>query len=232
MFNVLKAHDRGHAQHGWLNAYHTFSFADYYHPERNGFHSLRVMNEDRFAPGRGFGMHGHRDMEILTFVLEGALEHRDSLGHGAVLRPGEVQRMSAGRGIRHSEFNPSADEELHLYQIWLLPDRDGVEPGYEQRPFPLEGRRGRFQLVASPDGRDDSMRIHQNAYVSLAALDPGQSLKQPLSADRAGWLQVLRGTVEVNGTPLSAGDAGVLEQETELSLSATEPAEVLWFDLP
>jgi redox-sensitive bicupin YhaK (pirin superfamily) len=190
------------------------------------------MNEDRFAPGRGFGMHGHRDMEILTFVLEGALEHRDSLGHGAVLRPGEVQRMSAGRGIRHSEFNPSADEELHLYQIWLLPDRQGVEPGYEQRPFPLEGRRGRFQLVASPDGREGSMRIQQNAYVSLAALEPGQSLKQTLSADRAGWLQVLRGTVEVNGTPLSAGDAAMLEQETELTLSATESAEVLWFDLP
>jgi hypothetical protein len=149
-----------------------------------------------------------------------------------VLRPGEVQRMSAGRGIRHSEFNPSADEELHLYQIWLLPDREGVEPGYEQRPFPPEEHRGRFQLVASPDGRENSMRIHQNAYVSLAALEPGETLTQPLSPERAGWLQVLRGSAEVNGTPLSAGDAAAFEHETELVLTGAESAEMLWFDLP
>src|SRR6516164_8590307 len=176
MIQVRKAVERGHFDHGWLNTYHTFSFADYYDPAQMGFRALRVINEDRVAPGQGFGMHGHRDMEIVTIVLEGALEHRDSLGNGEVLRPGELQRMTAGTGIRHSEFNPSAKEPVHLYQIWLLPSQNGLQPGYEQKAFPREEQRDRLRLVASPDGRDGSLFIHQDAELYLASLAEGKTV--------------------------------------------------------
>lgn len=176
MIRIRKALDRGHANHGWLNAYHTFSFADYFDPASMGFRALRVMNEDRVMPGKGFGTHGHRDMEIVTYVLEGELEHKDSMGNGAVLRPGEFQRISAGSGIRHSEFNPSASEPVHLYQIWLLPKSNGIQPSYEQKNFADTEKQGRLRLVASPDGADGSLTIHQDARIYLAKLDAGETL--------------------------------------------------------
>src|ERR1041384_7639919 len=184
MLRIRKAHERGHANHGWLDTYHTFSFADYYDPANMGFRSLRVINEDRVAPGQGFGMHGHRDMEIVTLVLAGALEQRDNLGNGSVLRPGELQRMSAGTGIRHSEFNPSNDTPVHLYQIWLLPSAKNLTPSWEQKAFAADGKRDRFQLVASPDGRDGALTIHQDAELYLAELTPGPTLTPPLRSGR------------------------------------------------
>ena len=193
MLTIRKAADRGHFDHGWLDTYHTFSFADYYDAAWMGFRSLRVMNEDRVAPGGGFGMHGHRDMEIVTIVLSGALEHKDSLGNGEVLRPGEFQRMTAGTGIRHSEFNPSTSEPVHLYQIWLLPRTTGLTPSYEQKPFDAAGRAGRWQLVASPDGAEGSLSIQQDARIYLANLDAETQLEYKLHSGRQGWLQVLRG---------------------------------------
>ena len=231
MIRFRLAAERGHADHGWLDTYHTFSFADYYDPAQMGFRALRVINEDRVAPGQGFGMHGHRDMEIITYVLSGALEHKDSLGHGEVLRPGELQRMSAGTGIRHSEFNPSATEPTHLYQIWLEPDRTGLPPSYEQRAFAEEGRRGRWQLVASPDAADGSLLIHQNAKVLLAALSAGETLTYDLAPHRHAWLQILRGAVVLNGQMLQTSDGAAISQEAALTLVAEVEAEVLLFDL-
>lgn len=231
MLQIRRSTDRGHADHGWLDTRYTFSFANYFDPAHVQFRALRVMNEDRISPGQGFGMHGHRDMEILTYVLEGALEHRDSLGNGEVLRPGEFQRMSAGTGIRHSEFNPSADQSVHLYQIWLLPERHGLAPSYEQKSFPVEGRTDRWQVVASSDARDGSLKIHQDARVHLANLDGGKTLMYRLESGRHAWLQVLRGKVRVNEETLAAGDGVGISAVSELTMAAEEAAEVLLFDL-
>jgi redox-sensitive bicupin YhaK (pirin superfamily) len=232
MIRVRRSDERGHFDHGWLDTYHTFSFAGYYDPAHMAFRALRVMNEDTVTPGKGFGTHGHKDMEILTYVLEGALEHRDSLGHGEILRPGEFQRMTAGTGIRHSEFNPSAGDPVHLYQIWLLPEREGLEPGYEQKAFVPAGRADRLQLVASPDGSEGSLTIRQDARVYLADLSAGHSVESRLSQGRHSWVQVLRGAAEVNGTPLSAGDGAAVSEEEALTLTAAAaPAELMVFDL-
>jgi quercetin 2,3-dioxygenase len=232
MITIRKSADRGHLNHGWLDTFHTFSFGDYYDPQQMGFRALRVINEDRVAPGQGFGMHGHRDMEIVTYVLSGALEHKDSLGHGEVLRPGELQHMSAGTGIRHSEFNPSVSEPVHLYQIWLLPRAAGLKPSYSQTTFASEGRAGRWQLVASPDGADGSLTIQQDARIHLAELGSGSQLGMELRPDRYGWLQVLRGAIELNGTPLATSDAAAISREARLSIQSTAPAELMLFDLP
>lgn len=231
MIRIRRAADRGHFNHGWLDTYHTFSFGDYFDPEQMGFRALRVMNEDRVQPGQGFGMHGHRDMEIVTYVLSGALEHRDSLGNGSVLRPGELQRMTAGTGIRHSEFNPSAREEVHLYQIWLLPERKNLEPSYDQRPFAAAGRRGQWQLAASPDGRQGSLAIRQDAEIYLATLSAGDVLQFELSAGRHAWLQTLRGAVQLGGHALNAGDGAAISEEPSLAVSADGDAEVMLFNL-
>jgi redox-sensitive bicupin YhaK (pirin superfamily) len=231
MLHVRRSHERGQFNHGWLQTAHTFSFGEYSHPEYDQFRALRVMNEDHVAPGQGFGMHGHYDMEIVTYVLEGALEHRDSLGNGEVLRPGELQRMSAGTGIRHSEFNPSVSEPVHLYQIWLFPDRQGLKPEYEQKPYPAQGRQGRWQLVASPDGAEGSLTIHQDARLSLAMLRADEMLSHPVPKNRHAWLQVLRGEVLVNGERLAAGDGVAASDERLLTVSAPHSSEVLLFDL-
>jgi redox-sensitive bicupin YhaK (pirin superfamily) len=232
MVTVRPASERGHGRHGWLDTRHTFSFSDYYDPAHMGFRVLRVINEDRVEPGRGFGTHGHRDMEILSYVLEGSLAHRDSLGHGSALRPGEVQCMTAGTGIRHSEFNPSETEPVHFYQVWLLPERPGLEPRYDQRAFPEAERRGVSRVVASPDGRDGSLVIRQDAEVSLASLAEGGSVTHELRPGRHAWLQVLRGGVRLDGVALVAGDGASASGEPSLTVLATEPCEVMLFDLP
>jgi quercetin 2,3-dioxygenase len=231
MLVLRKGTDRGHFNHGWLDTYHTFSFGDYYDPAHMGFRALRVINEDRVAPGAGFGMHGHRDMEIVTCVLSGALEHKDSLGHGEVLRPGELQHMTSGRGIRHSEFNPSASEPTHLYQIWLLPREAGLPPAYSQKAFDPAGRVGQWQMVASPDGADGSLKIQQDARIYLATADAGGELNFALPDGRHAWLQVLRGAVEVGGHSLTAGDATAASSEAQLLVKALEPSELMLFDL-
>jgi redox-sensitive bicupin YhaK (pirin superfamily) len=231
MIQVRKAAERGHFDHGWLDTYHTFSFGDYYDPAHMGFRSLRVINDDRVAPGQGFGMHGHRDMEIVTCVLDGALAHKDSMGNGSILRAGELQRMTAGTGVRHSEFNPSDRQWVHLYQIWLLPQRKGLEPSYEQMAFGEEDRRGRFRLVASPDGVHGSLTIHQDARLYLASLSPGDGVAHEIEPGRAAWLQVLRGSVNVLGHDLTAGDGVAVTDENAISVHAAAPSEVLLFDL-
>jgi len=231
MIKIRRSSERGHANHGWLDTYHTFSFADYYDPKHEDFHALRVINEDRVAPGMGFGMHGHKDMEIVTIVLEGALEHKDSLGNGEVLRPGEFQRMSAGTGIKHSEFNPSETEAVHLYQIWLHPERRGLAPSYEQKAIPPSEQLNALRLVASPDAQNGSLAIHQDARLYLSKLDAGHAVSHKLAPGRAAWLQTLRGSVELNGQRLDAGDGAAIESETELSLKAVSNAEILLFDL-
>lgn len=232
MQTLIRSNQRGQGEHGWLKSRHTFSFADYQDPRRMGFRSLRVMNEDWVQPGRGFGMHPHRDMEIITYILEGELQHRDSMGNGEVLRAGELQHMTAGSGIMHSEFNPSSTETVHLYQIWLLPREKGLKPTYRQTAFPEADRQGRFQLVASPDGAESSLLIQQDARLYLARLDDGQELNFPLSQDRHAWVQVLRGAAEVSGHSLQVED-GLTVSETEgLSFRSTaKDTEVLLFDL-
>jgi len=230
MIQIRKAEERGHFDHGWLNTYHTFSFADYYDPEFMGFRALRVINEDRVEPGRGFGTHSHRDMEIVTYVLEGELEHRDSMGTGSVIRPGEVQRMSAGTGVLHSEVNPSRSKGVHLLQIWILPERHGIRPEYEQKTFPAEERNGKLRLVASQDGADGSLTIHQDARLFAGMLRNGEPIRYDLQPGRYAWLQVARGTVEVNGQKLNAGDGAAVEDEKALTLEGQD-AEVLLFDL-
>ena len=232
MIAIRKAGERGRFDHGWLDTQHTFSFADYHDPRFMGFRVLRVINEDRVAPGAGFPSHGHRDMEILTVVLSGAIEHKDSLGTGEVLRPGEVQRMTAGTGVIHSEFNPSRTEPLHFYQIWILPDRKGLAPEYEQRAFPSEERRGRLRLVASPDGAEGSLRIHQDARVYASELAAGQATSHALGEGRHAWVQTARGEIELNGTRLKAGDGAAVSAESELRLKGLADAEILLFDLP
>ncbi len=231
MFTVRRSAERGHFDHGWLDTYHTFSFGEYHDPRHERFRSLRVMNEDRVAPGGGFPPHGHRDMEIITVVLSGALEHRDSLGSGDVIRPDDVQHMTAGSGIRHSEFNASREEPVHLYQIWLLPEARSLPPGYAQRNFPREGRSGKWQAVASPDGRENSLVIRQHAVLHRAALAAGQELEYSLATERSAWLQVLTGEVELNGHSLTAGDGAAVSEENQLSVKAVEEAELLLFDL-
>jgi len=231
MIRIRKADQRGRTHIDWLDSRHTFSFGDYLDPSQIGFRSLRVINDDWVAPNSGFGMYPHRDMEIVTYVLEGELQHRDSMGHGEVLRAGELQRMTAGTGIRHSEFNPSPTKPVHLYQIWLLPRERGLTPSYEQKAFPAEGRNGRFQLVASPDGKDGSLKIEQDARILLATVPTGRNLHQDLPAGRHAWLQVLRGKLTLNGESLEPGDAAALSDEATLDLQASSDAEVMWFDL-
>jgi redox-sensitive bicupin YhaK (pirin superfamily) len=231
MLTIRKADERGHFDHGWLNTYHTFSFAEYYDPAYLGFRALRVINEDRVQPGRGFPTHAHNDMEILSFVLDGALEHKDSMGNGSIIRPGEVQRMSAGTGVRHSEYNPSKDAPVHFLQIWILPERHGLAPSYEQKPFAEADTRNRLRVIASPDGRDGAVTIHQDVEVYLARLDAGHDVVQSLRAHRHGWVQVARGAVLLNGEPLFAGDGAAVTDEPALTIRATQPAEVVLFDL-
>jgi len=231
MLQVRKSADRGHANHGWLDTFHTFSFGSYQDPQHTRFRALRVMNEDWVASGQGFGTHPHRDMEIVTYVLSGALEHRDSMGNGEVLRPGEFQRMTAGTGITHSEFNPSSTEPTHLYQIWLFPERNGLTPSYEQKAFPEPGRHNRLQLVASRDAADGSLLIHQDARIYLATVDAGQAVTATLAPDRHAWLQVLRGSVHLNGVALQTSDGVAVSDETKLEIQATTDAEVMLFDL-
>jgi len=231
MIRVRKAVERGHLSHGWLDTYHTFSFGDYYDPDQMGFRSLRVMNEDRVQSGQGFGMHGHRDMEIVTYILAGSLEHKDSLGNGSVMRAGDLQRMTAGTGVRHSEFNPSPDESVHLYQIWLLPERKGLEPGYEQLAVAEEQKRGRFHLVASPDGAEGGLTIRQDARLYLASLLPGETVSHHIEPGRAAWLQVVRGSVNLAGQTLAAGDGVAVVDEDAVTVDAATPSEVLLFNL-
>ena len=231
MLKVRKATERGHADHGWLDTNHTFSFSSYYDPQHMGFRSLRVMNEDRVAPGKGFGTHQHNDMEIVSYVLDGALEHKDSLGNGEVLRPGEFQRITAGTGITHSEFNPSTEEPTHFYQIWLRPKREGIEPSYEQKSFDPASRQNQLQLVASPDGAEGSLLIHQEAKIFLANIAAGQKLAYHLPDARHAWLQILRGTIEVNGEELVTSDGVAISEEVAIELTAISDAEIMLFDL-
>jgi redox-sensitive bicupin YhaK (pirin superfamily) len=229
---IRPAKERGHADHGWLDTWHTFSFSDYHDPRFMGFRVLRVINEDIVAPGRGFPTHGHRDMEIITYVLAGALEHRDSLGTGSTIRPGEVQRMSAGTGVRHSEANASRTEPVHLLQIWIEPARRGVEPGYEQKTVADPDTRGRLRLIASPDGADGSVTIHQDARVYATRLGPGERVVHRLAPGRHAWVHVARGVLTLQGQPLAAGDGAAISGESTVTLAGDPDAEALLFDLP
>jgi redox-sensitive bicupin YhaK (pirin superfamily) len=231
MITIRPSEERGHANHGWLVTYHTFSFASYRDPNHTRFRALRVMNEDWVAPGKGFGTHPHDNMEIVTYVLEGALEHRDSMGNGEVLRPGEFQRMSAGTGITHSEFNPSMSEPVHLYQIWLFPEKRGIEPSYEQKSFDAAERRNRLRLVASRDAAEGSLLIHQDARIYLATLETAAQLSHDLADSRRAWLQVLRGNVNMNGHDLKTGDGAAVSDEPQLTIQAQNDAEIMLFDL-
>jgi redox-sensitive bicupin YhaK (pirin superfamily) len=231
MMRIRPGRERGHAQHGWLDSRHSFSFADYYDPAHMGFRSLRVINEDRVQPARGFETHAHRDMEIVTYVLEGALEHRDSLGTGSVIRPGDVQRMSAGTGIQHSEFNASREELVHFLQIWILPETTGLEPAYEQRHFADAELRDRLRLVGSRDGREGSVEIHQDVSLYVGKLAPGAKIRQPLAPDRHAWVQVARGVLRLGDAVLRAGDGAAISAERALELVAEDACEVLVFDL-
>ena len=231
MIKIRPAEERGHASHGWLDSYHTFSFADYHDPEHMGFRHLRVINDDRVAPGMGFGMHPHRDMEILTYVLEGALEHRDSMGNGSVIKPGRVQRMTAGTGVTHSEFNPSQTDPVHLLQIWVLPEKKGLPPDYEEREFPGDDRRGRLRLVASRDGREGSTHWKQDAELYATLLSPGETVSHPLKPGRHAWAQVARGAVTLNGHALKAGDGAAISEEEGVEIRAEAETELLLFDL-
>lgn len=231
MIKIWKAGERGHANHGWLDTWHTFSFGEFHDPNRMGFRSLRVINEDWVAPGMGFGMHPHRDMEIVTYVLEGALQHKDSMGNGEVLKPGEFQHMSAGTGIRHSEFNPSATEKVHLYQIWLLPKTQGIKPTYAQKAFPVEHRIDRLCLVASPTGEEGSLAIHQDASIYLANVSAGKSLTGSIVSGRHGWIQVLRGSVRIAAQTLQAGDAAAISEQSDWTVDSPTGGELMFFDL-
>ena len=231
MFNVHKAQDRGHANHGWLNSYHTFSFANYYDPRFMGHGKLRVINDDTVAPAKGFGTHPHRDMEIISYVLEGAMEHKDSMGNGSVIRPGDVQRMSAGTGVTHSEYNHSKSEPVHFLQIWLLPNASGHQPGYEQKFFSDEEKRGRLRLVASETGRDGSVSLNQDADLYAGLFDGAESAEFRVRPGRDFWIHVARGTISVDGQVLHAGDGGALNGPGELRFSGGQKAEVLLFDM-
>ena len=230
MMTIRRANERGHAEHGWLDTYHTFSFADYYDPQWMGYRSLRVINDDLVLPGAGFGKHPHRDMEIITYVLRGALEHKDSMGNGSVIRAGNLQYMSAGSGVQHSEFNPSRDEAVRLLQIWILPDVQGVKPRYAEKSL-REAETGRLHLMTSKAGRDGSIAIHQDADLWLAKLEPGQQVAHTLAKGRHAWVHVAEGGVVLNGKTLSGGDAAAVDAESRLQLSANQPSQVLLFDL-
>ena len=231
MIKIRKAEKRGHFDFRWLNTFHTFSFGDYYDPSFMGFRSLRVINEDFVHPGRGFPTHGHRDMEIITYILAGALEHRDSMGNGSIIRPGDVQRMTAGTGVTHSEANPSREAAVHLLQIWILPARQGLEPGYEQKVFTEEQKRGRLCLIASEDGREDSVTIHQDASVYASVLSQDHEVVHQLKSGRHAWLQIARGAVVLNGEALNQGDGAAISAEEKLVLTGREDSEVMLFDL-
>jgi quercetin 2,3-dioxygenase len=231
MLDIVRSEDRGKADHGWLKSRHTFSFADYYNPSMMGFAKLRVINEDWIEPGMGFGTHPHRDMEIVTYMLDGSLEHKDSMGNGSVIRPGELQRMTAGTGVLHSEFNHSKEDKAHLLQIWILPERNGLEPGYEQKLFPREEKLNRWRLVASHDGRDGSLTIHQDVSLYSAVLAKDAELEFAFDGRRRGYLQVARGAVKVDGKAVSAGDAVAMQDQASFSVRATEDAELLLFDM-
>jgi quercetin 2,3-dioxygenase len=231
MILIRKSNDRGHADHGWLDSRFTFSFADYYDPQHVQFRTLRVMNDDRIAGGGGFPTHPHRDMEIVTYVLEGALAHKDSMGNGSVIKPGDVQYMSAGTGVAHSEFNASDSETAHLYQIWMFPDRQGYKPVYDQKHFTDADKRGKLRLVVSPDGRDGSVQIRQDNELYATVLAPGESVEHALKPDRHAYVQVARGSVTLNGASLDAGDGAAISAEKSLQLTGVNDAEVLLFDL-
>jgi redox-sensitive bicupin YhaK (pirin superfamily) len=232
MITLRASAERGYADHGWLQSFHSFSFADYHDPAHMGFGPLRVINDDRIAPGQGFGTHGHRDMEIISYVLDGELAHRDSLGHGSVIRPGDVQRMSAGTGVRHSEYNHSSTATTHLLQIWLMPDEASVTPSYEERRISASDKRGRLRLIASPDGREGSVRMHQQASVYAGLFDGSEQAELPLAPGRLGYVHLAQGRLIVNGQPLQAGDALKFQDEPLIALTAGQGAEVLVFDLP
>lgn len=231
MITIRKAAERGHFDFGWLNTYHSFSFGDYYDPKHEQFRALRVINEDFVAPGRGFPTHGHSDMEIVTYILQGALEHRDSMGSGSIIRRGDAQRMSAGTGVRHSEANPSADAPVHLLQIWILPARQGMQPEYEEKKFSDDEKRNQLRLIVSPEGDDGSVRIHQDAKIYASLLDDGQAVVHTLNDGRGAWLQVAAGSVSLNDVVLKQGDGAAVSDESELCITAQEAAEVLLFDL-
>jgi redox-sensitive bicupin YhaK (pirin superfamily) len=231
MLTIRRSSERGHADHGWLDTYHTFSFADYHDPEHMGYRSLRVINDDTVEPGQGFGKHGHRDMEILTWILDGALEHKDSIGSGGVIRPGELQYMSAGKGVLHSEFNASKTEPVHLLQIWILPEEDGATPRYDQKSFAETLVPGRLVRIASHDGRDGAIAIRQDVELFAARFEKGQSASHALADGRHAWVHVARGSVQLNGRALEAGDSVAVEGEPTLTIEATDAAEVLLFDL-
>jgi quercetin 2,3-dioxygenase len=231
MITIRRSKERGHFDHGWLNTYHTFSFDQYYDPRYMGFRSLRVINEDFVAPGRGFPTHGHRDMEIITYILEGALKHADSMDNGSVIRPGDVQRMTAGTGVRHSEQNASDQERVHLLQIWILPNAESLTPGYEQKAFSEDERRGQLRLIASNDGRDDSVRLNQDVSLFASILSEGEEISRAMDPARYAWIQVARGEVDVNGERADQGDGVVVVGESDLKIRANGPAEVLLFDL-
>jgi len=231
MISIRQAKERGHFDHGWLNTYHTFSFDQYYDPRHMGFRNLRVINEDFVAGGRGFPTHGHRDMEIITYILEGALKHEDSMGNGSVIRPGDVQRMTAGTGVRHSEKNASDTERVHLLQIWILPHTVGLEPGYEQKAFTEDERRGQLRLIASEDGRDGSVQLNQDVSLFASILPAGQEIEHTMDERRHAWIQVARGSIVVNGENAEQGDGVMVAGESQLTVRAQEQAEVLLFDL-
>ena len=231
MIQIRKSDDRGHANHGWLDTHFTFSFADYHDPKHVHFRTLRVMNDDRVAGGGGFPMHPHRDMEIVTYVLEGALEHRDSMGNGSVIKPGDIQYMSAGTGVTHSEFNASKTEPVHLYQIWMFPEKQGLKPAYGQKNFSEAEKRGKLRLLVSADGRDGSVKIRQNNDLYATVLRDGESVKHALKPERHAYVQVARGTVKLNGTKLDEGDGAAISEEQAIELTGVKDTEVLLFDL-
>ncbi len=231
MMTVRRSDERGHAEHGWLDSYHTFSFADYYDTEHMNFRALRVLNEDRIAPGQGFGTHPHDNMEILTYVIDGELEHQDSMGHREVIHAGEFQSMTAGTGITHSEYNASASKPVHLVQIWIKPDQRGLTPGYAQRIFPAAEKKNRLRLIAAKNAKDGALLINQDTRVYLAAIEPGASLEHKLESGRHAWIQVLTGTLSINGVTLKAGDGVQLSDEPKVTIQGLEKGEILFFDL-
>ena len=232
MIDIIRSDSRGAADHGWLRSKHTFSFADYHNPEMMGFAKLRVVNEDWIEPGMGFGTHPHRDMEIVTYMIDGALEHKDSMGNGSTIRPGELQRMTAGTGVLHSEFNHSQEEQAHLLQIWILPERNGLEPGYEQKLFPSDEKRNTWRIVGSRDGRDGSLTIHQDVNLLSTELEAGKELEYEFEGKRRGFLQVVHGSIDVDGESISAGDAVATQDQSALTVRAIDDAELLLFDMP
>ena len=232
MITIRRSKDRGHAQHGWLESYHTFSFANYHDPKHMGFRDLLVINEDRVQPAQGFGKHGHQDMEIISYVLEGELAHQDSIGTGSVIRPGDVQRMSAGEGVRHSEFNHSKDRPVHFLQIWIKPKKTGIKPSYEERKFTTEEKKNRLKLIVSPGAEDGSLAINQDAKIFSSSLDPEKEIRYDFKPGRYGWVQVLRGSIELNGELLKEGDGAAISDTPEVRALGKSSAELLLFDLP